>query len=74
MITYAYNTTATPLTWTIYNDETNTSALWALKEFVVVYRGCHSACTSCYGPAATQCWTCLSNGTVTMWQSNNTCN
>jgi hypothetical protein len=41
MITYAYNTTATPLTWTIYNDETNTSALWALKEFVVVYRGCH---------------------------------
>lgn len=40
-----YNTTNTTLTWDIsVNETTNTSALWGIKEFVILIRTCHFAC------------------------------
>jgi hypothetical protein len=72
--TYTYNTTATPLTWTLSNDNSpNTSALWGIKEFILITRRCNVICETCFGTATTQCWTCIANATVTYWLSNTTC-
>jgi hypothetical protein len=61
--TYNYSTQNSPLNFTIYNDESNTSALWAFRELIIVYRACHWACTLCYSSLASSCMACLVNGT-----------
>jgi len=72
--TYTYNTTGTPLNWILYNNnQPNTSALWGMKEFILITRRCNTICTACYGTSTTQCYACVMNATDTYWQSNNTC-
>ncbi len=58
------------LQWDIFCTETsNTSALWGIREFLIIIQSCNVACLTCYGPAATQCTSCADG----YWQSNNTC-
>jgi hypothetical protein len=71
---YNYNISSTTIEFNINYNETDFSKRWLLKEFVLVYRTCNWKCVTCYGSLATQCTSCLNNGTYTMWLSNNTCN
>lgn len=67
------------MSWTISCNETNTTNKWGVREFVILYRACNIACFTCYGPSASQCYTCLNldtdpAATTNYWRSNNTCN
>ena len=52
---YTYNVQNEPFLFSLSNDEGNASAIWGVKEFVIVYRICHWACTQCFGAGTTQC-------------------
>lgn len=53
----AYNDSSA-LSWTIACNETNSSAAWGIREFIILYNACNYACFSCYGPSSSQCYTC----------------
>ena len=68
---FNHNETGVPIDFTIFLDNSKKEN-WGVKEIMVLAKLCHTACTSCFGGAATQCWSCEND--TPMKLSGTTCN
>lgn len=57
-----HNTSSAFVNFSALTTSTNPAVqYWAVKDLIVAAKMCHSFCSTCYGPNASQCLTCSTN-------------
>lgn len=60
--TYTHNETGSPIDVTLkINGNSNSNAIWNLREVIFVAYKCNVYCLTCFNKLITQCWSCDAN-------------